>query len=102
MGIANELRPTGVIRRIDDLGRLVIPKEIRRILRIRENDPLELFISGSTVVVAKYNPVKPVEASLELLKQAVEDEPALDCADELLIKIKEMAVILQQAGQAYQ
>ena len=35
------MRPTGIVRRIDDLGRIVVPKEIRRVLRIREGDPLE-------------------------------------------------------------
>jgi AbrB family transcriptional regulator (stage V sporulation protein T) len=37
------LKATGIVRRIDDLGRVVIPKEIRRTLRIREGDPLEIF-----------------------------------------------------------
>ena len=39
----NEMKATGIVRRIDDLGRIVIPKEIRRTLRIRESDPLEIF-----------------------------------------------------------
>ena len=45
MGIGGKLsmRPTGIVRRIDDLGRIVVPKEIRRVLRIREGDPLEIF-----------------------------------------------------------
>lgn len=38
-----KLRATGIVRRIDDLGRIVVPKEIRRTLRIREGDPLEIF-----------------------------------------------------------
>lgn len=37
------MKATGIVRRIDDLGRVVIPKEIRRTLRIREGDPLEIF-----------------------------------------------------------
>ena len=37
------MKATGIVRRVDDLGRIVIPKEIRRTLRIREGDPLELF-----------------------------------------------------------
>ena len=40
---ALELRATGIVRRIDELGRVVIPKEIRRTLRIREGDPLEIY-----------------------------------------------------------
>ena len=38
------MKATGIVRRIDDLGRVVIPKEIRRTLRIREGDPLEIFV----------------------------------------------------------
>ncbi|WP_453867905.1 AbrB/MazE/SpoVT family DNA-binding domain-containing protein, partial [Streptomyces vinaceus] len=41
---APEMKATGIVRRIDDLGRVVIPKEIRRTLRIREGDPLEIFV----------------------------------------------------------
>ena len=40
------MKATGIVRRIDDLGRVVIPKEIRRTLRIREGDPLEIFTEG--------------------------------------------------------
>ena len=41
------MKATGIVRRIDDLGRVVIPKEIRRTMRIREGDPLEIFIETS-------------------------------------------------------
>ncbi len=41
------MKATGIIRRIDDLGRVVIPKEIRRTLKIREGDPLEIFIEDN-------------------------------------------------------
>ena len=52
------MKATGIVRRIDDLGRIVIPKEIRRTMRIREGDPLEIFTgSGGEVVFKKYSPV---------------------------------------------
>ncbi|MDD2269383.1 MAG: stage V sporulation T C-terminal domain-containing protein [Eubacteriales bacterium] len=52
------MKATGIVRRIDDLGRVVIPKEIRRTLRIREGDPLEIFTDkGGEVVFKKYSPV---------------------------------------------
>lgn len=52
------MKATGIIRRIDDLGRVTIPKEIRRTLKIRENDPLELFVGeNDTVCFRKYEPV---------------------------------------------
>jgi AbrB family transcriptional regulator (stage V sporulation protein T) len=50
------MKATGIVRRIDDLGRVVIPKEIRRTLRIREGDPLELFLHDGGVTLKKYQP----------------------------------------------
>lgn len=47
------MKATGIVRRIDDLGRVVIPKEIRRSLRIREGDPLELYTTSEGEVVLK-------------------------------------------------
>ena len=49
------MRATGIVRRIDDLGRVVIPKEIRRNLHLKEGDPLELFIENGNVVFHKYS-----------------------------------------------
>ena len=52
------MKATGIVRRIDDLGRVVIPKEIRRVLRIREGDPLEIFTDkDGEVVFKKYSQV---------------------------------------------
>ena len=49
------MKATGIIRRVDDLGRVVIPREVRRILGIREGDPLEIFTEGrDTVCFRKY------------------------------------------------
>ena len=50
------MKATGIVRRIDDLGRVVIPKEIRRTLRIREGDPLEIFTSNDGEVIFKNIP----------------------------------------------
>lgn len=52
------MKATGIVRRIDDLGRIVIPKEIRRTLRIRETDPLEIYTENTgEIVLKKYSPV---------------------------------------------
>ena len=52
------MKATGIVRRIDDLGRIVIPKEIRRTLRIREGDPLEIYVDREgEVILKKYSPV---------------------------------------------
>lgn len=50
------MRATGILRRIDDLGRIVIPKEIRRSMRIREGDALEIFTEKDMICFKKYNP----------------------------------------------
>lgn len=57
------MRATGIVRRIDELGRVVIPKEIRRTLRIREGDPLEIYTDhDGEVVLKKYSPIGEIAA----------------------------------------
>ncbi len=52
------MKATGIVRRIDDLGRVVIPKEIRRTMRIREGDPLEIYTDNNgEVIFKKYSPI---------------------------------------------
>lgn len=52
------MKATGIVRRIDDLGRVVIPKEIRRTMRIREGDPLEIYTdTNGEVIFKKYSPI---------------------------------------------
>lgn len=49
------MKSTGIVRRIDDLGRVVIPKEIRKNLKIKENESLEIFIDGDNIILKKYS-----------------------------------------------
>ena len=65
------MRATGIVRRIDDLGRVVIPREIRRSLGIREGDALEIFVDGKdTVCFRKY--VVDLRDEVEYLKSQIE------------------------------
>lgn len=58
------MKATGIVRRIDDLGRIVIPKEIRRTMRIREGDPLEIYTSPEgEVIFKKYSPVGEISST---------------------------------------
>ena len=57
------MKATGIVRRLDDLGRVVIPKEIRRTLRIREGDPLEIFTDREgEIILKKYSPIGELSA----------------------------------------
>ena len=57
------MKATGIVRRIDDLGRVVIPKEIRRTMRIREGDPLEIYTDREgEVIFKKYSPIGELHA----------------------------------------
>ena len=57
------MKATGIVRRIDDLGRVVIPKEIRRTMRIREGDPLEIYTDREgEVIFKKYSPIGELQA----------------------------------------
>ena len=53
------MKATGIVRRVDDLGRIVIPKEIRRTMRLKEGEPLEIYTGGdSSITLKKYSPIK--------------------------------------------
>jgi AbrB family transcriptional regulator (stage V sporulation protein T) len=63
---------TGIVRRIDDLGRIVVPKEIRRTLRIREGDPLEIFTSRTgEILLKKYSPIGELKDFAESYAQSL-------------------------------
>lgn len=64
------MKPTGIIRRIDDLGRVVIPKEIRRTMKIREGDPLEIYLTEGCVCFRKYSAIneQALTASVSAVK----------------------------------
>jgi transcriptional pleiotropic regulator of transition state genes len=50
------MKSTGIVRKIDELGRIVLPIEMRRTLGIQEKDPLEIFVDGSMIILKKYVP----------------------------------------------
>lgn len=88
------MKGTGIIRRIDDLGRIVITKEVRRKLNIHEGDALELLVGEDFVAFKKYDPERSVRSALEMLRNTVEDETALKNKDALLEKIREVYALL--------
>lgn len=65
------MKATGIVRRIDDLGRVVIPKEIRRTLKIRESEPLEIFTDrNGEIILKKYSPIGEFSSGVQQLADA--------------------------------
>lgn len=50
------MKSTGIVRKVDELGRIVIPKELRRTLNIEEKDSLEIYVDGEQIILRKYEP----------------------------------------------
>ena len=67
------MKATGIVRRIDELCRVVIPKEIRRTLRIREGDPLEIFTDRDELMLKKYSPIATLERFSEGSAKSLND-----------------------------
>lgn len=59
------MHPNGIVRRIDDLGRVIIPKEIRHRLKIGIGDVVEVFMDNGTIVIRKYEPVNDIHNEME-------------------------------------
>ena len=66
------MKATGIVRRIDELGRIVVPKEIRKTLRIREGDPMEIFTdTEGKVVLKKYSPIEDISAHAKQASEVI-------------------------------
>ena len=70
----NTMKSTGVVRRIDDLGRIVIPKEIRRSLRIHDGESMEIFVDNELITLKKYSSLDELISMSELLVDAINNE----------------------------
>ncbi|MEN1966456.1 stage V sporulation protein T [Lentibacillus sp. N15] len=85
------MKATGIVRRIDDLGRVVIPKEIRRTLRIREGDPLEIFVDREgEVILKKYSPINELGSFAKEYAEALFDSlnyPVIICDRDEIIAV---------------
>lgn len=87
------MKATGIVRRIDDLGRVVIPKEIRRTLRIREGDPLEIFTDREgEIILKKYSPIGELSAFAKQYAESLSQ--TLGC----LVCVCDMDQIIAAAG----
>jgi len=88
------MKATGIVRRIDDLGRVVVPKEIRRTLRIREGDPLEIFTDkDGSIVLRKYSPIG------ELSEYAQDFSGAMENAIDQTVVICDKDSVVSASGE---
>lgn len=83
------VRPTGIVRRIDELGRIVVPKELRRTLRIREGDSVEIYVDeNANIVLKKYSPVGQLKTMSRDMAEALAESSglvALVCDKDLVL-----------------
>ena len=73
------MKSTGIVRRIDDLGRVVIPKEIRRTLEIKEGDALELYTEGRAVCFKKYDTTINLKEAVADVMTSIQEDGIKDC-----------------------
>ncbi len=74
------MKETGIIRRIDELGRVVIPKEIRKSMRINEGDPLEIFTEADRLFLKKFSPVGAIGGYLKEIAESVYAQTSMSVA----------------------
>ena len=77
------MKSTGVVRRVDELGRIVIPMELRRTLNIGEKDPLEIFVAEDMIILKKYAPGCIFCGSVENVQQYKDKKVCQDCWREM-------------------
>ena len=85
---------TGIIRRIDDLGRIVIPKEIRRKFNIQEGDPLEISLDGNKICFELYIPSNDYENKINRIIETLEQDDYLSSRKEVILALKNVIKIL--------
>lgn len=91
------MKATGIVRRIDDLGRVVIPKEIRRSLLIRENDPMEIFTEDDLIIFRRYDAPLSVSNVIDRLMDSVVEEDNFPRRTEVLDAMKALQKLLKGA-----
>lgn len=75
------MKDTGIVRRVDDLGRIVIPMELRRTLGINVKDPMSIFVDGDQIILQKHRDVCSICGSTEDVLQVKERPVCADCIE---------------------
>ncbi len=87
------MKSTGIIRRVDDLGKIQIPKELRRLLSIGVGDPMEFYTMDNHIVLVPYDPNTDIRHAIEKFRLYIMCDD-VNHKDELLTKLDEMNAIL--------
>lgn len=77
------MKSTGIVRKVDELGRVVIPIELRRTLQINEKDPLEIYVDGEKIILKKYEPACIFCGNADNLRRYREKNICSDCLQQL-------------------
>lgn len=77
------MKATGIVRKVDELGRIVLPIELRRTLDIEIKDPLEIFVNDDCIILKKYTPACIFCGSAKDVKRIKEKNICADCIEEL-------------------
>ena len=88
------MKSTGIIRRIDDLGRVIIPKEVRRTLNLKEGDPLEMFVDGNMLCLQKYYVAESYRERIRSFIADLTEDSYMDNSAEIKAKLNEVLELL--------
>ncbi|MGM9570902.1 MAG: AbrB/MazE/SpoVT family DNA-binding domain-containing protein [bacterium] len=77
------MKSTGIVRKVDDLGRIVLPIELRRTLHIDEKDPLEIYVNGDNIILRKYEPTCVFCGKTENIVNFKDKKVCSSCVDTL-------------------
>lgn len=92
------MKATGVVRKVDDLGRVVVPKEVRKVMGIASGDPLEIYVDNDCIVLKKYDAVGDMEQLLDKVERDIQMMSGLLTpaqTDAILAKAREMKEIIK-------
>ena len=79
------MKSTGIVRKVDELGRVVIPIELRRTLRIEEKDALEIYVDGEKIILKKYEPACIFCGNAENVRNFKDKNICQDCLDAMKV-----------------
>lgn len=82
------MKSTGIVRKLDDLGRVVLPMEVRKVLSIKPRTPMEIFVDGDNIIIRKYNPGCALCGSMDIITDVKSIPICIECAYEVKRKIE--------------